>query len=502
MLKNSKLISESEQNYHIKLPSGHTMNLDKKGLNEKAHAIIKGLKSEQKFAEGGQVDPELNASQNIDPNSIENNFGAGMAPQPDAVYAPPVAPITPVVTPPMAGAEFQPKPEVPPTVPTDAITPNNKISNANKAFEAEKTAAQGMANVTGAEGAAEAKIIKDVQKKVEAMPTQQQIFDKYQTADNIQMQEMANKRIDPDHYWSTKSTGSKIAAGIGMMLGGLGAVAGQGNPAVTMIQNAIDRDIDAQKNDQSKNMNLWKMNRDKMGSELAANLATQNQLYTGLKYKIESAASQFKGPMAQQQAQLAIAQINQKQADNNYKLSLMNSGDGDPAMKVQFLVPPEKQKDVFDEIERAQNTKHSSHAIMEAFNSAATDVRPMSGGKVRYAIPGVTSPYVKALEAEMGPTFGKLEGTVRQAAMDNMHNNITPQFGDSEETIKIKRNALENYLKSAASAPTAKGFGIDLSKHSSTAPLEETPDLIPRVDPKTGKTAMFDGKTKQFVKWK
>jgi hypothetical protein len=45
-------------------------------------------------------------------------------------------------------------------------------------------------------------------------------------------------KIDPDRFWKNKSTGSKILAAIGMMLGGA--------PAVGIVQQQIKNDIDAQ----------------------------------------------------------------------------------------------------------------------------------------------------------------------------------------------------------------------------------------------------------------
>lgn len=56
-------------------------------------------------------------------------------------------------------------------------------------------------------------------------------------------------RVDPDKWWNDKSTGGKILAGIGIVLGGIGGgMTGQGgNTALTVINNAIDRDIDSQK---------------------------------------------------------------------------------------------------------------------------------------------------------------------------------------------------------------------------------------------------------------
>lgn len=65
---------------------------------------------------------------------------------------------------------------------------------------------------------------------------------------NEAMNKFANAEVDPSHFWATKSTGDKILAGIGLALSGLAAPSTGGvNQAVSIINHAIDRDIDAQK---------------------------------------------------------------------------------------------------------------------------------------------------------------------------------------------------------------------------------------------------------------
>lgn len=53
--------------------------------------------------------------------------------------------------------------------------------------------------------------------------------------------------VDPGHYWASRSTGGKIAGIIGLALGALGAGNDGVNKAAGMMNQAIDRDIDAQK---------------------------------------------------------------------------------------------------------------------------------------------------------------------------------------------------------------------------------------------------------------
>lgn len=117
-----------------------------------------------------------------------------------------------------------------------------------------------------------------------------------------------DKTVDPNKYWNDHS---KVAAGIGMIFSGLGNGLNKmaGNGAYEAMQAGINRDVEAQKNSQDKAMNLWKMNRDTFGSNVAATLATQNQLAEGLKYNIMKAAADAKGPQALAAAHDAIGKI-------------------------------------------------------------------------------------------------------------------------------------------------------------------------------------------------
>lgn len=81
----------------------------------------------------------------------------------------------------------------------------------------------------------------------------------------------AAEKIDPEHYWNTKSTGTKIGLALAMGLGELGAhmphVSGGGqNLAGQLIQQAIQRDVESQKDNIA---NKWKAVSE--GTDLAKN---------------------------------------------------------------------------------------------------------------------------------------------------------------------------------------------------------------------------------------
>lgn len=305
------------------------------------------------------------------------------------------------------------------------------------------------------------------------LETYDQVAARHKATNDAAMKAFEDKTIDPDRYWNNKSTASKISASLGMILGGLGAGIGGGeNMAAKAIHAAIDRDIDAQKEDKSKAMNLWKMNREATQDDLQANLMTRNQLLNAVEAKTKMLAASMGGAEAYAKFAPTLADIDRQRQENNLRLGLAQGkgmSETDPAKLVPMLIKnPEQQQKVYGEIEAAQNTKHMAKSIIDSFEQAAKENTVMRTGAGMLRTPGS----VYALHQAMQPTFKDLEGTVRQAAMENTFKNITPAPGDFESTVQDKRKALYEYLKSKASAPIAKGNGLDLTMFNSTAPMD------------------------------
>lgn len=284
---------------------------------------------------------------------------------------------------------------------------------------------------------------------------------------------MRNNTIDPKRFFNNMSTGHKIGAAIAMILGGASAgTLGGENPAVKIFNKEIENDIDAQKNDQTNKINLFKLHREALGDDREAAMQTRNNLLQVAKVKLDEQMGNLPGPMAGQRATLLKSQIDNEIAMNNMKLAAFKAakaGGDDPARLVPFMVPQDHQKQAFYEIEAAENTRKMSSDIVNSFEQAAKENTVLKTGAGLLRTPGS----VYALHQSMQPTFKDLEGTVRQAAMENTFKNITPMPGDSEHTIGQKRTALHEYLKSKLSAPTARGYGIDLQKFQRTAPYQQ-----------------------------
>lgn len=311
-----------------------------------------------------------------------------------------------------------------------------------------------------------------------------QKLDKQQQQYDIIFKQVADGKINPDQYWDNHS---RIGAALAVLVSGIGAGLQHStqNMALGVIQNGIDKSIEAQKAELGKKENLLSHNLRAQGSLIQAENEYRLQASAAFQGKLMQIANETGDPIIQGQAQQKIAQIRlatlpmqQQLAQHQTQLEMRKqliggnlSPDLDPAQLVPHVVPEHHQAKVNEEIALAQHTSKNSPDILSAFDRAAknvhlADFNPMDENADQ-----------KALHAMLGPTFKDVEGTVRQAAMDNMAKYTTPQFGDNANTINTKREALVHYLNSKAAAPTAKGYGIDLTKFNSTRPAQSAPEV-------------------------
>jgi hypothetical protein len=111
--------------------------------------------------------------------------------------------------------------------------------------------------------------------------------------------------VKPDHYWQEKGTFGRVSSAIAIALSGIGqGLAGGENLALKTINQAIDRDIDAQKTNLQKNMQLYGQDQ----GDLQANVALENHLRGRALASVEA------------QVQMATAQSKTKEEKANGRL--------------------------------------------------------------------------------------------------------------------------------------------------------------------------------------
>lgn len=315
----------------------------------------------------------------------------------------------------------------------------------------------------------------DLNNKLATLKTPEQIHQEYKAKDDALMQHFMDSQVDPNRYWNSKSTGSKILSAIGLALSGLGAGANGKNLALDHIQKSIDNDIDAQKNDMSKKATLWKMNRERMTSDEQATLATQNQYLTGVQAKIAMAGAQTQNAEAKLRASQMVQEIEMQKITNRRDLSLLDSGQqgsggligADPTQILRGIeAPPEHVKKALEEVGVAQNVSKNRERILQAFDQASKET---TGLKTGAGMLRESDGQVK-LKQLMLPLFADVDGTVRQAAMDESFHNMVPNWSDLGGKKNARREALAGWLDSKQTGQTFRYLtGIPLNKFTSTS---------------------------------
>lgn len=132
--------------------------------------------------------------------------------------------------------------------------------------------------------------------------------------------------VDPGRYWASRSTGGKIAGIIGLALGALGAGNDGVNKAAGMMNQAIDRDLDAQKAEHEMRLRKGQQSVDQAqsayanahqiyGDKVAASDAAKGTLYELAKNSVDQIGATAGSPIAREQAKQFSAVLGQKKAE-------------------------------------------------------------------------------------------------------------------------------------------------------------------------------------------
>lgn len=307
-------------------------------------------------------------------------------------------------------------------------------------------------------------------------------------------QDILDKHIDPNRYLGSMDTTQRIGTAIGLALGGLGgAINGGGNQALDFINKQIDRDIASQHADIDKKETLLNANMRQFGNLKDATDMTKLMMADQVKTQLGVAEARAQSPIAKAKAQELLGQLEQQVAPVAQQFAMRRMlqspstdlSSQDPSTYVKSLVPPDRQKDVFGEIERAQNTGKMGTEIMKKFDDVVKDYQG-EGGLGRVGGMLRENRNLQNLKGLVNTTVTDLTGTARQAEFDSVANNMLPKPGDTDKELSDRRSNFLNYLNAKSAAPTAKGYGIDLEKFKST-----THDPISKLSPQQQEWAKY-----------
>lgn len=322
-MKPGTKVHEFDHHFAVDEGDGRPYRVAKHGL---AHQTVQRIK---RFAEGGEVkgdDPGdidvggflkdaggalARGARTLTPEDIDGPpveappFPRPAVPAPDAVLDPaasaPVEAPAPVQAPaPVAAA-------VPPKAPGVPGAP----SALRDAQGLEQKATQEMADLKERQFADIGKQQTDVANEQQARIDQSAAMLQERAAKQEKLyNDMLNAKVNPDHFWETRSTGQKVSAAIGLILGGIGAGLTKGpNYAMDVINKAIDRDMEAQKLGLQTKQNGLRMYMEQTRDLGAAQHALRADYYTAAAAKLQGAMSTMSGEQAQAAGALQLATL-------------------------------------------------------------------------------------------------------------------------------------------------------------------------------------------------
>lgn len=142
-------------------------------------------------------------------------------------------------------------------------------------------------------------------------------------------QDIASSKVDPGRFWSSKNLGQKVSASIGLILGGIGQAFGGGpNAALGIIQNQMEKDIEAQKADLGKKQGLLSHYVEQGHSIHEAKKLAMADMMDAYRGQVEMMDSKFGIPGASIAAKQAIAGITEKTAKDRMDAMLKSAQRG------------------------------------------------------------------------------------------------------------------------------------------------------------------------------
>lgn len=177
--------------------------------------------------------------------------------------------------------------------------------------------------------------------------------------------------VDPGRFWASRSTGDKVVGILGLVLGALGAGPDGVNRAAVMLNQAVDRDLEAQKAEHELRLrkggqrleaarSFYSMAREATGDELAAMDVAHALAYRSIEAKGKQMLAATNNQVAAAQLQTALAgvtkgrearndQAREKMLDRSTEIekALISAG-----ARTKGPLTPERQKAV-DDVESA-----------------------------------------------------------------------------------------------------------------------------------------------------
>lgn len=287
-----------------------------------------------------------------------------------------------------------------------------------------------------------------------------------------------------NRYFQNLTAPQKIGNTIALILGGLGSGANGGrNIALDIINKAVERDVDAQRAEIHKRENLLNANTHALGDQRDAANMMRLQAADLFNSKLQEAAAKSGSPEALARAQMFQGQLMEKYAPLHQQMVMRQAAmsPGAPIeMKINALVPPKDQPEVFKQLQMAQNHAKQTDVMLQAFDQSNKENTLM--GRAGHL--GATPASVAQLKTSMLPYLKDAEGRINEQELERT-DSLIPAPGDSAKKISEKRQGLLNFIHEKGAFPLLKAHGIPIPGGSMYN--EYGQNKIPEFSPKVGK---------------
>lgn len=294
---------------------------------------------------------------------------------------------------------------------------------------------------------------------------------------------VASSKIDPNQFWNSMSTGGKIAASIGILLGGIagGVNRTHENVVLNQLNNHVQQDIEAQKMDQSNKMSLYKMGLEKYKDQQSAEQFATLQSNALLQGQLQKIAAQTGSQTAMATANQMIGQIGVQNANLRAELAMkqaaMNVMNGpqkvagvDPN-SVRLLINagvipkeevPAAMKEYGDYEKLSTTLDHTDDVFKKAQQNANYTERLANSLPLGSHIPTIrdsSKEYEALTNAWLGNITKDTEGRVTPTDVDLMRGSL-PKAGDSPALVQTKLANIKDMIRQKYDFPTLKSYKL------------------------------------------